>query len=113
ARARAKVADSRLAVREMGAPGADLRAVAQKHDLPFGLVRRWKSFLDGTEKGYHPVFGPWHAFSVIPDAEFKAKAPGLARAVAANTDPQRHVNPKIAQAFAGDPPSSLQAVAEK
>lgn len=113
ARAKAKIADSLMAVREQSQPGAGPRAIAQKHDLPFGLIRRWKTFLDGTEKGYHPVFGPWHAFAALPDAEFRARAPELAKAIAANADPQRHANPRVAQAFGGEAPASLQDVADR
>ncbi|MFN3650551.1 MAG: PSD1 and planctomycete cytochrome C domain-containing protein [Armatimonadota bacterium] len=110
--ARAKIAVSMLAVREVAA-GAEARAVAEKHGLPAGLVQRWRNFLTATSKTHHPVFAAWHELSAIPDAEFAAKAPELAARYAANADPQKRLNSFVAKLFEGAPPASLADVAER
>ena len=57
------------------------------------------------------VFAPWQEFAALPDAEFAAKAKDLAEKFAANADGK--ISPAVAQAFAGEPPTGLQQVAER
>jgi len=102
-RARERIGAALLATAE---PDGNVRALAQKYDLPFMLIPRWKEFLAGKER--HPIFGPWHAFASLPAAQFAEKAPGVSALFAA--DGQTH--PKIAQLFK-DAPQSLQQVAER
>ncbi len=111
-RARATIAPSMLAAHEV-MNGAEVRAVAQRTDLPFALIGRWRNFLDETRKSHHPVFAPWHEFTRISAADFSTQSPALAARIAANRDPARLVNPLIAKAFEGPAPASLKEVAER
>jgi hypothetical protein len=114
ARFRAHVADYLLAVRDAHLlPGEEHDEEIAADDLPTPMVRRWQKFLDETKKKHHPVFAPWVAFAALPQKEFAAKAPELAQHLAANADPQRRINPRLAQAFAGPPPATLRAVAKR
>lgn len=69
------------------------------------LVREWPNFV----KKNPAVFGPWEEFAELPAAEFAAKAKPLAEKVAADGK----LNPRIAKAFAGDPPKSIEDVAQR
>jgi hypothetical protein len=114
-RARQKLAESMLAAREAAASDGrgELRALAQKWDVPFVLIARWRDFLRESAKDHHPIFAAWQRFAALPDSEFAAKAPALAKELAANADPQRRLNPAIAKLFEGPPPASLQEVAKR
>src|SRR5438105_471718 len=94
-------------------PSDDFYVILSPEDINPVIVRRWQSFLLQTEKGFHPVFGAWHAFAAMPPNEFSARAPALARALAANTDPAQRLNALVARAFAGAPPTSMRDVAER
>jgi mono/diheme cytochrome c family protein len=108
-----QVADYLLAAREAKGTGEADRRFARDRDLNGLMLRRWMNFMGETEKGYHPVFGPWHAFAAIPDNEFAAKAKDVAAKLAANDDPSAHCLPAVARAFAGEPPATLRQVAER
>lgn len=73
---------------------------------------RWMQWLEKLDKESDPIFAPWFAFAALPDLEFAGRAKALSAKVAANalTHP---VNPLVAQAFAGEPPASLNKVAER
>jgi hypothetical protein len=113
AQARAKIGLSLLAAREAAKPGADFRAVAQKYDLPGGLIRRWKDFLDDTDREKHPVFGPWVKLAALPDDEWSAKAPALMATLSANQGTQTQINARVAELFSNPAPASLQEAAER
>lgn len=114
ARAHAGIAESFLAAREAALPGADLVAVAQKHNLPPFLVQKWRTFLAAVRgQGHHPVFTPWLMLAQIPDAEWAAKAPAVAQQIARNEDRVNRFNAHVAALFAGAPPAGMQDVAQR
>ena len=65
------------------------------------IDRRFKA----AAKKHDPIFGPWVALSSVPKAEFKAKAPGLAKKFKANEDEKKKLNPKVARLFETSPES--------
>lgn len=81
--------------------------LSNTEDLNPTMIRRWKGYLERTEKQQHPVFIPWHAFADIKEADF----PGAASAVCAGFAKQR-VNPLVDKIFA-DAPKSMKDVAER
>ncbi|MBV9123639.1 MAG: DUF1553 domain-containing protein, partial [Planctomycetes bacterium] len=115
ARLRARVGDYLLAAEKMRRkPNTEeFMFVPAPEDLNPRLVERWQRYLEGTRAGFHPVFGPWHAFAALPAKEFAARAKDLATQFAANADPGKRINPVVARAFAGQAPTSLKEVAER
>jgi hypothetical protein len=77
------------------------------------VLGRWRNYLAGTVKSFHPVLGPWHAFAAIPEAQFAEKAADLARTIAAGSDMARRVNPLVARAFEGESPATLGDVGDR
>ena len=56
----------------------DVRALAKSQGLNEHILFRWVRYLQRTLKGPQPIFGPWHEFAALPEAEFAAKAAGVA-----------------------------------
>jgi hypothetical protein len=75
-------------------------------------TRRWRKFLERLNTESDPIFAPWFAFAALPESEFVERAKHLSAQVARN-GLAHTVNPLVAGAFAGDPPASLQEVAER
>lgn len=92
---------------------------------------RWRTYLELQSKKHHPVWTPWFALAAIPEAEFAAKAPELARKFSqpgeagspqandksANGEnsvlsTQYSLNPLVARFFE-TPPQSIKDVAER
>jgi hypothetical protein len=95
-------------------PTSEIRAFNRAAgDLNALIVRRWRERLRDTAKAHHPVFAAWHAFAAIPAEEFAVRARDVAAKAAANELPGGPLNPLAAQAFAGDPPDGMKAVAER
>ncbi len=69
------------------------------------LVQRWNDWVVKNPG----VFGPWLAFAKFTPAEFADKAKPLAEGFAAD----KSLNPRVAKAFAGDPPKTLEDVAKR
>jgi hypothetical protein len=95
-------------------PTSEIRAFNRAAgDLNALIVRRWRERLKDTAKAHHPVFAAWHAFAAIPAEELGARAGEVTRQVASNGLAGGPLNPLVAQAFAGDPPADMKAVAER
>ncbi len=77
------------------------------------VLGRWRNYLAGTAKSFHPVLGPWHAFAAIPEAQFAEKAAELARTIAVNSAPTHRANPLVARAFEGESPATLGEVGDR
>ena len=73
--------------------------------------RRWRESLDKLNRNSDPVFGPWFAFAAIPEVEFQSRAAELTSRIQEGKLPDP-VNPLVAAAFEGKPPSGLKEVAE-
>ena len=110
---RSRIGESLMAAREVSGGQGDRRAVAAKYGLPLELITRWAEFLAETRKSHHPIFAAWFAFAAIPDASFGAQAPQLAVRIAANAEPARRLHGRVAAAFQGAPPASLEEVARR
>jgi Protein of unknown function (DUF1553)/Protein of unknown function (DUF1549)/Planctomycete cytochrome C len=85
----------------------DFMLIADGSDLNPKMVVRWQAFLNRTHKAKDPVFAAWHRFAKLPEAEFTAKAPTIARGLS-----QAGVNRLVVSAFA-DPPKSMADVANR
>ena len=84
----------------------------QERKMDPNTAHRWQRAIDGARKaGGHPVLGAWLALADLPEAEFAAKARGVAERLAANAD--RKLNPRVAKVFAVAPPASLHEVSER
>ena len=73
---------------------------------PF-IVRRWHSYILRFQEGVHPIFGPWHACAALPEDEVAARFPAWL---------ERHrdgLDPRVRDALAAKPPSSMRDVAER
>jgi hypothetical protein len=73
---------------------------------------RWLKALEKMDPKSDPIFAPWFAFAALPHSEFSDHAKLLSSQIAANS-PVYPLNSLVAQAFAGEPPTSLKEVAER
>ncbi len=73
---------------------------------------RWLEALEKMNPDSDPIFAPWFAFAALPSSEFAEEAGPLSARIATNTLPHP-INPLVARAFAGEPPTSLKDVAER
>jgi mono/diheme cytochrome c family protein len=113
-RYRARVADYLLAVRDAEKLAGEMFVEPlAPADLPPVMINRWKAYLAEARKRHDPVLAPWLAFAALPRGDFAAKAPAIARAIVANTDAKKSINPLVAKAFADKPPASLKEVAQR
>ncbi|MCI0427916.1 MAG: PSD1 and planctomycete cytochrome C domain-containing protein [Nitrospiraceae bacterium] len=73
---------------------------------------RWLKALEHMNPERDPIFAPWFAFAALPTPEFADRAKALSAKIAANSL-ACPLNTLVAQAFAGEPPTSLKIVAER
>ena len=73
---------------------------------------RWLKALEKLNPESDPIFAPWFAFAALPASEFADRAKVLSAKIAANSL-AHPLNSLVAQAFAGEPPTSLKDVAER
>jgi cytochrome c553 len=85
-------------------------ALSDRKILRTGAAR-WLKALEKLDPESDPIFAPWFAFAALPASDFAARAKAVAAKLAAS--PDRTLNPLVARAFAGDPPTSLKDVAER
>ena len=84
----------------------------QERKLHASVAHRWQREIERARKaGGDPVLGAWVAFADLPEAEFAARARGVAEKLAANADGK--LNSRVAKLFAGAPPASLREVSER
>jgi mono/diheme cytochrome c family protein len=72
----------------------------------------WLKALNKLDPKSDPIFAPWFAFAALPASEFAARAKAVSAEIAAGSV-GRSLNPLVARAFGGDPPTSLKDVAER
>ena len=108
---RSQVGDYLLAVAEIDLPSGTPRQSTA--DLSRPLVQRWRPYLAQKSKTHHPILAPWFAFARLPRSEFATKAADVAARIAANNEPDKPIDPLVAQAFAGKPPATLAEVANR
>jgi hypothetical protein len=76
------------------------------------MVSRWKTYLNDANTRHDPIFTAWQAYAAIPATDFGAKAAAVTEALS-KAQGDRRVNPLVLKVFAGNPPASLQDVAER
>ncbi|MFM7150750.1 MAG: DUF1553 domain-containing protein, partial [Gemmataceae bacterium] len=74
---------------------------------------RWRAYLEQAKKKNDPVLSAWLAFVDLPEKTFATEAAALATRVTANQLAGKPVNSRVAKAFAGAPPATLNDVAER
>ncbi len=87
---------------------AEIDTLAPKRKLDRGVLQRWNIWLDSNSKTNHPILGPYTSLSKFPDKEFEQKAAEYIKQLA--NEPT--VNPLIAHALIGHPPTNMQQVAD-
>jgi Protein of unknown function (DUF1553)/Protein of unknown function (DUF1549)/Planctomycete cytochrome C len=89
----------------------DFMLIADGNDLNPTMLVRWQAYLSRTRKGHDPVFAPWHALAILPEAEFTSRAEPLIARFVAEADVSRTINPVVARALADRAPRSLAETA--
>jgi hypothetical protein len=79
----------------------------EANDVNPVVARHWHTYLFHLRKDFHPIFALWHAMSAVPEKDVAEKS----RAWLAENGAK--LNPKVAEAFAGEPPASMKDVASR
>ncbi len=85
--------------------------IARGRQLSPVVVRRWISALEDHRRKPEPLFAAWLSFADLPSDRFAEAARTNAAAIAANAAALHH--PRLAAAFAGEPPTTLEEVAQR
>ena len=111
-----RVGDYLLAVHDFTHPKPGTKPNAgsfyRARDLDTTVALAVGRALKGMVKKHDPIFAPWVAFSAVPQKDFAAKAPTLAKRFAANRDAEKRLNPLVAKLFA-TAPESIADVAKR
>ncbi|MEI8017512.1 MAG: PSD1 and planctomycete cytochrome C domain-containing protein [Schlesneria sp.] len=75
-------------------------------------AKRWLNALEGMNPETDPIFAPWFAFAALPASEFADRAKVLAAKIA-DKGLAHPMNSLVARVFAGEPPTSLNDVADR
>lgn len=88
-----------------------------RDDIRYGYDH-WRNVIaqgnNSKRVGLHAIFKPWFAFTSLERGgvgNFRSKAPALAQKIAARKDEFKMVNPRLAYAFRGAAPRSIEEVA--
>ncbi len=73
---------------------------------------RWLKALEKLNPEADPIFVPWFAFAALPASEFADRAKVLSAEITVNSL-ARPLNSLVVRAFAGEPPASLNDVAQR
>lgn len=90
-----------------------LQTIARDRDLRWQLVERWRDILKAKTDAPDTIWTPWVAYAVLAPDEFEAKSPELAQRFSENKYEAQPINARIAAAFEGDPPATMEEVAER
>lgn len=78
------------------------------------VVRSVADFLDQRERSTDPLFLPWRAYAELPDAEFGARATGVAERLRERRAAEKlAVSPLLAGVLDAPPPASLDELAAR
>lgn len=85
-------------------------------DTPSGLLfyqapPRWEALLEKSKAMHEPFFKLWHACMALPKDGFSEKAQAVLTGMRNSSGAQAH-HPWVVQAFAGEPPKDMLAVAD-
>jgi hypothetical protein len=86
-------------------PKPDFAEIITKDDLIPEQMRRWYEYLAQSDKAQHPVFGAWHALSMLPPEAF---ADGAARRL---VDSMENVDPLVSTALCQSTLGGMEDVA--
>ena len=75
-------------------------------------AKRWLKALESMNPETDPIFAPWFAFAALPASEFADRAKLLSSKIA-DKGLGHPLNSLVAQAFAGEPPTSLNDAADR
>ena len=84
------------------------RVLAKEKKLNEFILIRWLRVLQRTGKNPHPIFGAFHAFAELPEADFNAKAAGIAE-----IETKRAKANRLVVALLTPPPASLAELAQR
>ncbi len=90
-----------------------LQTLARDRGLRWQLVERWRDYLKAKSAAPDAIWGPWAAFAVLSQEEFPTLAPELARQFFEHVYADQPINAKIAAAFEGASPTSMEEVAQR
>ncbi len=96
----------------IGANDAAVRASAEKNDLRFYFLTRWKNYLKDTKKTPHPILHPWHTFASLPENQFAENAAKVIESFS-NGQLGQQLNPIVIKAVSDPAPRSLKEVSER
>jgi hypothetical protein len=88
-------------------------ALARERKLDPGVLQRWLAALGTWSQEHHPIFSPWIELAGLKDEEFAEKSSELFARFAANADEPKPLNSHVAGIFSGDPPATVQQIAER
>ena len=89
----------------------DFMLIADGNDLNPKMLVRWKTYLDRTRRGHHPVFSAWHALAKPPAEGFAEKAGALISTWRSSPDAAKPINPIVLEELADAMPKSMTEVA--
>lgn len=89
------------------------KTLARDRGLHWQLVGWWRDYLKKKSEAHDPVFAPWTAFAALPAKQFSQQASQLVGRFEEYKDSEHPMNPRIAAAFGGEPPSSMADVAAR
>ena len=89
----------------------DFMLIADGVDLNPAMIVRWRSYLERTRRGHHPVLAPWHALAKLPESNFSRQAADYCKRLASDPNPALPVNPLVVQALSQSTPTSMGELA--
>jgi len=76
-------------------------------------AKRWMTALEKMDQESDPIFAPWFAFAALSPSDFVDQAKILSAKISSADSFAHPLNRLVTQAFAGEPPISLEDVAER
>jgi mono/diheme cytochrome c family protein len=111
--ARSRVAEYLLAghAQRGKPPTQDFMLLADPDDLNPTMIIRYQVYLERSAQQHDPVWALWHALTVLPEADFAARAPAVIEQLISDSTGSQPLNQLVAGAFLSKQPGSLQDVA--
>lgn len=90
---------------------APFRELAKERGLHWYLLDRWRNHFKELAETPGPVFTPWFEFAVLDDETFAEGSNAITEKVKNDKAYSDGLNPRIAERFKGEAPSSMEDVA--
>lgn len=115
AEARETVADYLLAAHDTRdvTETAPFRELAKERGLHWSLLDRWRNYLKPFAETPGPIFGPWIELGALGEEGFAVGANALTERIKTDAAYRGSLNPRIADAFAETPASSMEDAANR